>query len=53
MLNENLFCFIDAVSRILAEQHDPATLDKLEDDMNFALAVMERDFPVTLQVYTS
>ena len=49
---ESLFCSIDAVSRIFAEQHDPATLDKLEDNMNFALAVMKRDFPVTLQVYT-
>ena len=47
---ESLFCFIDVVTRVLAEQHDPSTLDKLEEGMNYALAGMERDFPVTLQV---
>ena len=49
---KSLFRFTDVVSRILAEQHDPSMIDKWEEDTNFALAimVMERDFPISLQV---
>ena len=51
MLSANpWFCFIDITTKIIAKQYDPATLDRLEEEMNHALALIERDFPVSLQV---
>ena len=45
MLSANpWFCFIDVTTKILAKQYDPATLDRLEEEMNHALALIER-FP--------
>ena len=45
MLSANpWFCFIDVTTKILAKQYDPATLDRLEEEMNHVLALIER-FP--------
>lgn len=47
---ESLFYFLDTITAVLAESHDPGLLDKLEGEMHVALARLERDFPVSIQV---
>ena len=42
--------FLDALSGIFAESHRLEDLPRLEEQMNVAIALMERDFPVTIQV---
>lgn len=45
MLSTNpWFCFIDVTTKILAKQYNPVTLDRLEEEMNHALVLIER-FP--------
>lgn len=48
---ETLWFYLDTIAAILAESHDPALLDTLGDSLNIALARLERDFPVAIQVY--
>ena len=45
-----LFFFLDTVTSLLAEYHDPASLESLKAKVNTALAMLERDFPVSVQV---
>lgn len=47
---ETLFFFLDTISKLLHESEVVSELDALELDMNRALALMERDFPMTKQV---
>lgn len=45
MLSTNpWFYFIDVTTKILAKQYNPVTLDRLEEEMNDVLALIER-FP--------
>ena len=45
-----LLIFLDAVRKILDEGIDSSKLDQLENEVNYALALMERDFPADIQV---
>jgi len=47
---ETLYFFFDTITVLLAESHKIDTLEKLRDDLNTALAKLERDFPVSVQV---
>ena len=47
---ETLYYFLDIIASVLQETHARSTLTKLEEDMNVALALLERDFPVSTQV---
>lgn len=47
---DTLFFFLDVLTRVLQETHAMVDLDNLEQDMNTALALIERDFPVSTQV---
>ena len=45
-----LFEFFDCLALICAESHDATSVAGLELRLNSAIALMERDFPMTLQV---
>lgn len=47
---QTLFAFVDVTTKLLQEHQDPTQLAKLEEDMNFVLALLERDFPASIQV---
>lgn len=47
---ETLYCFLDHIASLLGESHDPALLDQLGDLIHIALARLERDFPISIQV---
>lgn len=47
---QSLFFFLDSLAKLLRETHLKDELPKLEEEMNVALALIERDFPVSLQV---
>ncbi len=47
---DTFFCLLDVLTRVLQESHICSALDQLEQDMNEALALMERDFPMSKQV---
>ena len=47
---ETLFYFLDTLTAILAESHVRDSLNKLRRDFNTALAMLERDFPLSIQV---
>lgn len=47
---ETLFYFLDTLSRVLQESHEESVLNDLEQDLNKALALLERDFPIAKQV---
>ena len=49
---ETLFLFLDTLKSVLAESHRPEDLDNLSDNLNTALALLERDFPISIQVRT-
>ena len=45
-----LFRFLDAI-KLLNEEQSTSDLDKLEQELNVAMALMERDFPCVIQVH--
>jgi len=47
---ETLYFFFDTITTLLAESHKKDNLAKLRDNLNNALAMLERDFPVSVQV---
>ena len=47
---DTLFFYLDVISLVLAESHDLLLLDSLHDQVNVALARLERDFPIAIQV---
>ena len=47
---KTLFLFLDALRKILSEGVELLHVHELEADVNEALALMERDFPVDIQV---
>ena len=48
---DTLFLFVDAITSVLAESHNNKELNKLKEDLNTAIALLERDFPVSIQVH--
>ena len=46
---ESLFKFLDAVSDLCSDEQPASNVD-LEDNLNHACALMERDWPISLQV---
>ena len=48
--HETLCFFLDVMTSVLAECHDPALVDNLTDQVNLALARLERGFPISIQV---
>lgn len=48
---ESLFKLLDAISEVLSEIHDKTKLGEVEQRLNTALALLERDFPRCLQVH--
>ncbi len=49
---KTLFFFLDVIRMVLDEAQSAEQLDELETQMNVALALIERDFPITVQVCT-
>ncbi len=49
---KTLFVFLDAIRRVMDESIDFSSVCELEAEVNLALAMMERDFPADIQVYT-
>ena len=47
---ETLFCLTDALTEVLSTQIVRADLCQIEQQLHLALARMERDFPVSVQV---
>lgn len=47
---EALFSYLDATSNILSEKQDVDEITATISKMNEALALLERDFPITVQV---
>lgn len=47
---ESLFCFLKALESILAESHKVDKILDLKENLNVALALLERDFPIAIQV---
>ena len=45
-----LFLFLDTLSTVLAEFRHHEDLPILEEQMDLAITLMERDFPVSIQV---
>ncbi len=45
-----IFQYIDVCCKILAEKQSLSDVPQLLEEMNSALAVLERDMPITLQV---
>lgn len=45
-----LFRFLDALRHLLAECISEQSIPQLQIEMNEALALMERDFPIDIQV---
>ena len=50
---ETLSFFFDTITALLDESHKKDNLTKLRDDLNTALAMLERDSPVSVQVIVS
>lgn len=46
---KTLFYFFDVLRSVLAESHVIAELSKLKEELNLALALLERDFPISIQ----
>ena len=49
---KTLFLFLDTVKSTLAESHKAEEISSLKERMNIALALLERDFPIAIQVYS-
>ena len=47
-----LFNLMSCLADVFAESHDTFTLDELEAKVAMALALLERDWPVDIQVRT-
>ena len=47
---ESLIYFFDVIKSVLAESHDGDEIAELKDKLNISLALMERDFPLSIQV---
>ena len=45
-----IFMFIDVCAKLFAEKHDADSVSSLLQEVNLALAQLEKDMPVTIQV---
>lgn len=50
---KTLFTFLDAIRKLLAEGIKSCDLQLLEEEINMSLALMERDFPISIQVFVA
>ena len=48
--HSTLFNFLDALSLLLSEVQDSSKLFEVTEKVNVAFALMERDFPMAIQV---
>lgn len=47
---KTLFLFLDALKKVLVEYVNDDFLEELQKELNVAMALLERDFPITIQV---
>jgi len=47
---DSLFCFLKALESVLSESHKADEILLLKNNLNMALALLERDFPIAIQV---
>ena len=47
---KTIFMFIDVCAKLFAEKHDANEISSLLQEVNLALAQLEKDMPVTIQV---
>ena len=47
---KTLFRFLDSLRDLVNEEQDIGRLETIETELNLTLALMERDFPITIQV---
>lgn len=47
---KTLFTLMDTLKLILSESFEKEPLDHMKNKLNLALALLERDFPVSIQV---
>ena len=48
--NKTVVLFMDAITALCAPSQDTAKIEHLKEKVNVALARLERDFPLSLQV---
>lgn len=48
---ETLYFFLDTLKLTLAESHRSEEISSLKERMSTAITLLERDFPVAIQVY--
>ncbi len=48
---KTLFFLLDTLNSALAESHQLAEFGPLREQLNTALAILERDFPISVQVH--
>ena len=47
---DTLFFYLETIKSVLAESHQQASLSALKEKLDIALAMLERDFPISIQV---
>ena len=47
---ETFFYFLDTLTSLLSESHQRGPLEALRDQVNRAIALLERDFPISIHV---
>ena len=47
---ETFFYFLDTLTSLLSESHQHGPLNVLRDQVNQAIALLERDFPISIHV---
>lgn len=47
---KTLFHFCDICTKLFSESHDKSNTQNLIKEVNLTLAMLERDFPITIQV---
>lgn len=48
---ESLFFFLDTITELLAEWHYQHQLLQLKEQVNLAVALLEKNFPISIQVW--
>lgn len=50
---QSVILFVDAIAALCAPSHDRSNMESLKEKVDVALARLERDFPLSLQVQSS
>ena len=50
---ETLFYFFSVLRSILAESHTVSEIGRIKEELNVALALLEKDFPISIQACIS